>query len=69
MGTIAGVGKNNFVFIEFSLTASDFRIMILPSRSFQGGGSRSSRYVGRDAVDVDTPLTNGVEADGEDVWS
>ena len=23
----------------------------------------------RDAVDVDAPLTNGVEADGEDVWS
>jgi hypothetical protein len=25
----------------------------LPSRSFQGGGSRSSRYVGRDVVDVE----------------
>jgi hypothetical protein len=23
----------------------------------------------RDAVDVDAPLTNGVDADGEDVWS
>jgi hypothetical protein len=23
----------------------------------------------RDAVDVDAPLTNGVEADGESVWS
>jgi hypothetical protein len=23
----------------------------------------------RDAVDVDAPLTNGVEADGEIVWS
>jgi hypothetical protein len=23
----------------------------------------------RDAVDADTPLTNGVEADGEVVWS
>jgi hypothetical protein len=25
--------------------------------------------VGRDAVDADGPLTNGTEADGEDVWS
>jgi hypothetical protein len=24
---------------------------------------------GRDAVDVDVPLTNGTEADGEVVWS
>jgi hypothetical protein len=24
---------------------------------------------GRDAVDVEAPLTNGAEADGEDVWS
>jgi hypothetical protein len=24
---------------------------------------------GRDAVDVDVPITNGTEADGEDVWS
>jgi hypothetical protein len=24
---------------------------------------------GRDAVDVDAPTTNGIEADGEDVWS
>jgi hypothetical protein len=24
---------------------------------------------GRDAVDVDAPLTNGAEADGEVVWS
>jgi hypothetical protein len=24
---------------------------------------------GRDAVDVDAPITNGTEADGEDVWS
>jgi hypothetical protein len=24
---------------------------------------------GRDAVDVDVPITNGAEADGEDVWS
>ena len=25
--------------------------------------------VGRDAVDADAPITNGVEADGEVVWS
>jgi len=24
---------------------------------------------GRDAVDVDVPITNGAEADGEGVWS
>jgi len=24
---------------------------------------------GRDAVDADVPITNGTEADGEDVWS
>jgi hypothetical protein len=24
---------------------------------------------GRDAVDADAPITNGTEADGEDVWS
>jgi hypothetical protein len=24
---------------------------------------------GRDAVDADAPITNGVEADGENVWS
>jgi len=24
---------------------------------------------GRDAVDVDAPITNGAEADGEGVWS
>ncbi len=39
------------------------------SRSLGRGGSRSSRYAERDAVDVDAPLTNGVEADDESVWS
>jgi len=24
---------------------------------------------GRDAVDADAPITNGADADGEDVWS
>jgi hypothetical protein len=24
---------------------------------------------GRNAVDADAPITNGAEADGEDVWS
>jgi hypothetical protein len=33
------------------------------------GVSRSSRTLERDAVDVDAPLTNGVDADGEVVWS
>jgi hypothetical protein len=54
---------------NMDLTASDFRIILLPSRSFQRGGSRSSRYVERDAVDVEAPLTNGAEADGQVVWS
>jgi hypothetical protein len=51
------------------LTDSDFQLTLVSSRSFQGGGSRSSRYVERDAVDVDAPLTNGAEADGKSVWS
>ena len=33
------------------------------------GVSRSSLNAGRDAVDVDVPLTNGAEADGKDAWS
>jgi hypothetical protein len=37
--------------------------------SQQRGESRSSRNAGRDAVDADAPITNGAEADGEDVWS
>jgi hypothetical protein len=41
----------------------------LPSRS-SGGAFRDRHDTwGGDAVDVDAPLTNGVEADGEDVWS
>jgi hypothetical protein len=35
----------------------------------QEGRSRSSRNVARDAVDVEVPLTSGVKADGEIVWS
>jgi hypothetical protein len=30
----------------------------------QRGGSRSSRNVGRDAVDAEVPLTSGADADG-----
>src|SRR5476651_2164752 len=52
-----------FRFAEFNLTASDFRIIDVPSRSSRRGGSRSSRYAERDAVDVDAPLTKGVETD------
>jgi hypothetical protein len=26
-------------------------------------------FAGRDAVDADAPITNGADADGEDVWS
>jgi hypothetical protein len=51
------------------LTASDFRIIVLPSRSSKGGGSRSSRYAERDAMDADALLTKGADADGQDVWS
>ena len=35
----------------------------------QEGRSRSSRNVGRDAMDVEVPLTSGAEADGKIVWS
>ncbi len=38
---------------KYRLTNSDFSIIVGSSRSFQGGGSRSSRYVERDAVDAD----------------
>ena len=33
------------------------------------GAYASSRNVGRDAMDVEVPLTSGAEADGEIVWS
>jgi hypothetical protein len=40
----------------------------LPSRP-QKGRLAIVTNAGRDAVDVDAPLTNGAEADGEVVWS
>jgi hypothetical protein len=40
-----------------------------PSRLDKRGVSRSSRNVGRDAMDAEVPLTSGAEADGEIVWS
>jgi hypothetical protein len=33
------------------------------------GAYASSRNVGRDAMDVEVPLTSGAEADGKSVWS
>jgi len=39
----------------------------IPSRS--EGRFAIVTDAGRDAVDVDVPITNGTEADGEDVWS
>ena len=39
-----------------------------PSRSSEGRCA-TSRNAERDAVDVEVPLTNGTDADGEVVWS
>jgi hypothetical protein len=39
---------------------------LVPTRGALRG--RHGRWV-RDAVDVDVPLTNGTDADGEVVWS
>ena len=36
---------------------------------FRRGGSRSSRTLGEDAMDVLAQLTNAADADGEGVWS
>jgi hypothetical protein len=43
--------------------------MMGASRSRKGGASRSSRNVGRDAMDVLAQLTNAADTDGEGVWS
>ena len=40
-----------------------------PSRPLERGVSRSSRNVGRNAVDAEVPLTSGAEADGKIVRS
>jgi hypothetical protein len=39
-----------------------------PSRPTEGRHAIVTA-AGRDAVDADAPITNGAEADGEDVWS
>jgi hypothetical protein len=53
---------------KFSLRKSelmhDVRVPLL-----QRGASRSSRNVGRDAMDVLAQLTNAADTDGEGVWS
>jgi hypothetical protein len=42
--------------------------ILVPSRSDRGALAIVTD-VERDAVDADAPITNGVEADGEGVWS
>ena len=42
--------------------------LLPPSRS-QEGRLAIVTDAGRDAVDADVPITNGIKADGEDVWS
>jgi len=44
-------------------------VYLAPSRLDKRGVSRSSRTLGRDAVDAAALLTNGAKADGEVVWS
>jgi hypothetical protein len=62
-------GYDIFVFLELKLDNFGFSDYVRAVPFLQGGGSRSSRYVGRDAMDVDALLTNSAEADGESVWS
>jgi hypothetical protein len=52
-----------FCFPEPQIRTND-----LPSRPTEGRHAIVTA-AGRDAVDADAPITNGTEADGEDVWS
>jgi hypothetical protein len=52
---------------------SDFQkqqisLYLLPSRPTEGRHAIVTA-AGRDAVDADVPITNGIEADGKVVWS
>jgi hypothetical protein len=50
------------------LTYPKSHLYRLPSRPTEGRLAIVTD-AGRDAVDADTPLTNGADADGEVVWS
>jgi hypothetical protein len=45
------------------------RFITLPSAPPKGAFRDRHETQVRDAVDADVPLTNGIEADGKDVWS
>jgi hypothetical protein len=47
---------------------SQISLYLIPSCSVRGALAIATD-VERDAVDADAPITNGVEADGEGVWS
>jgi hypothetical protein len=49
-------------------TGAKSALLIRLSRPIRGALAIVTN-VGRDAVDADAPITNGVEAYGEDVWS
>jgi hypothetical protein len=52
----------------FAFPEGQIRAYLLPSRPAQRGvGQRHD--VGRVAVDVEVPVTNGAKAYGKDVWS
>jgi hypothetical protein len=53
--------------LSFQSWPANWYVSRVPPR--QEGRSRSSRNVGRDAMDVEVPLTSGAEADGKIVWS
>ena len=61
--------KANFV-SEFKLIGISSPGLILSVRPASTRGAyASSRNVGRDAMDVEVPLTSGAKADGQGVWS
>ena len=73
-GQIASFRKNRFVqpFLQKYFALSEARISRMVRAvltRFKRGGSRSSRTLGEDAMDVSAQLTNAADADGEGVWS
>jgi hypothetical protein len=52
----------------FCFSEMQIRLYDLPSRPTEGRHA-IVMAAGRDAVDADAPITNGADADGEDVWS
>jgi hypothetical protein len=56
-------------FQKFHLTSDPNHFYIPAVPSHREGRHAIVTAAGRDAVDADAPITNGAEADGEDVWS